>query len=108
MCLAMPGVYEKEAWGAATFRVERGKMFLMFADNHHDDGRTAVWVMATPDAREALLEADPDAYFVPPYVGPSGWIGVIVDRDVDWGAFAMLLEDAHRLASPAPKKVKTS
>jgi predicted DNA-binding protein (MmcQ/YjbR family) len=103
ICLALPGVYEKEAWSAPTFRVERGKMFLMFADNHHGDGRVSIWLMATPDARETLVAADPDTFFVPPYVGPSGWIGACVDGARDWGTIASLIEEAHRLGSPAPK-----
>ena len=40
ICLALPDTYEKEAWGAPTFR--RGKMFLMFVDDHHGDGRLAI------------------------------------------------------------------
>src|SRR5262249_48251679 len=58
LCLEHAGVYEKESWGEATFRVEKGKMFLSFADNHHADGRVAIWCMATPDSREAWLELD--------------------------------------------------
>jgi hypothetical protein len=58
-------------------------MFLMFADDHHGDGRRAIWLMATPDGRDTLLEADPEVFFVPPYVGPSGWLGVCIDGAVD-------------------------
>lgn len=108
MCLALPGAYEKEAWRAPTFRMERGKMFLMFADNHHGDGRVAIWLMASPDARELLLAADPDLYFVPPYVGPSGWLGVCIDGGVDWDTFAELVRDAGQLATAkrAPARAK--
>lgn len=100
ICLALPGVYEKAAWGEATFRVERGKMFLMFADNHHDDGRVAIWCMSTPDSREMLQSIDADRYFVPPYVGPSGWVGVRLEGRVDWTILEDVVREGHRLASP--------
>jgi hypothetical protein len=109
LCLALPGVYEKEAWGAPTFRVERGKMFLMFADNHHGDGRVAFWCSSTPDSREGWLGMDGDRFFVPPYVGPSGWVGVRLEGDAPWDAIAEVIAEGHRMAAPkraakAPKK----
>jgi hypothetical protein len=75
VCLALPETWEKEAWGAPTFRVKK-KMFAMFADHHHNDGRTALWCHAAPDSQELLVKKDPQRFFVPPYVGPSGWIGI--------------------------------
>ena len=104
LCMALPGVYEKEAWGEATYRVERGKMFAMCANDHHDDGRIAVWCLSTADGREVLLENDPEGFFVPPYVGPSGWVGVRLDRDLDWALVAEVLAEAHRLAAPKTTK----
>jgi hypothetical protein len=100
ICLSLPGVYEKAAWGEPTFRIERGKMFLMFADNHHDDGRVAVWCMSTPDSREMLQSIDPDRYFVPPYVGPSGWVGVRLEGRVDWTILEDVIREGHRLGAP--------
>ena len=52
--------------------------------------------------QEALVEAQPDLFFVPPYVGPSGWVGVNLDGKVDWTMVAALLEDGYR--SVAPKR----
>src|SRR5690606_3682945 len=83
LCNALPETTEKEAWGTPTFRV-RGKMFAMFADDHHGDGRVAVWCKAPTGAQEALVESDPDVFFRPPYVGPSGWVGVRLDRGLPW------------------------
>ncbi|NUP09903.1 MAG: MmcQ/YjbR family DNA-binding protein [Polyangiaceae bacterium] len=103
LSLAHPGVYEKEAWSEATFRVEKGKMFLMFADNHHDDGRVAFWCMATPDAREAWLALDDERFFVPPYVGPSGWVGVRLEGDVPWDLVEDVIAEGARLAAPKSK-----
>ena len=53
-----------------------------------------------PGAQEALVEADPERFFVPPYVGPSGWLGVRLDMEVDWGVVAGLLEEGYRLVAP--------
>lgn len=41
--------------------------------------------------------------FVPPYVGPSGWVGVWLDGKIDWSELAGLLQDGYRMT--APKKL---
>ena len=85
LCLALPEAHEVEAWGEPTFRV-RNKMFAMSAapNTHHGAGRPAVWCKAAPGNQSLMVRAAPDRFFVPPYVGPSGWIGVWLDRDPDW------------------------
>jgi len=93
-CLALPDTFEKEAWGAPTFRA-RGRLFLMFVDDHHGDGRLAIWCKAPPGAQEALVAALPKHYFVPPYVGPSGWVGVRLDTGLKWSAVATRIVSAH-------------
>ena len=107
LCLALPEEHEVEAWGEPTFRV-RNKMFAMYADasNHHGGGRPAAWCKAAPVNQELLVRASPERYFVPPYVGPSGWIGVYLDSVADWGELADLLRDGYLLA--APKKLRAS
>ena len=101
LCLALPEAHEVEAWGAPTFRV-RNKLFAMYAaaGNHHGAGRAAVWCKATPVNQALMLEAAPDRFFVPPYVGPSGWVGIWLDRKPDWTEVASLLEDGYRLIAP--------
>jgi predicted DNA-binding protein (MmcQ/YjbR family) len=101
LCLALPEAHEVEAWGAPTFRV-RNKMFATFAaaNNHHGDGRPAVWLKAAPGEQPVLVRQARDRFFVPPYVGPSGWVGVWLDGDVDWDELRDLLEDAYRLIAP--------
>jgi hypothetical protein len=101
LCLALPEAYEVEAWGEPTFRV-RNKLFAMYADagDHHGDGRAAVWCKAAPGNQGLMVRAAPDRFFVPPYVGPSGWIGVYLDRGADWDELAELLRDAYRLTAP--------
>jgi hypothetical protein len=101
LCLALPEAHEVEAWGEPTFRV-RNKLFAMYADagNHHGGGRPAVWCKAGPGNQDLLVRAAPERFFVPPYVGPSGWIGVYLDGAVDWGELAELLRDAYALTAP--------
>ncbi len=79
ICLALPETTEKKAWGAPTFRI-RDRLFAIFADNHHGDGRVALWCHAPPGEQEHVVDADPDRFFVPPYVGPRGWIGLLLNR----------------------------
>jgi len=77
----LPEAREQIAWGEPTFRV-RKKLFAMYAnaDNHHGRGRSAVWIKARAVNQHLLIVADPDRFFVPPYVGPGGWVGVWLDR----------------------------
>ena len=104
LCLALPDAHEVEAWGEPTFRV-RNKLFAMFAapNNHHGGGRPAVWCKAAPGNQSIMVRAAPGRFFVPPYVGPSGWVGIWLDRNPDWAEVADLLRDSYRLI--APKKL---
>jgi hypothetical protein len=113
ICLALPDATEKIAWGSPTFRV-RDRIFVMFLNNHHGDGRLAIWCNADRDAQVAILEADPRRFFLPPYVGPRGWIGIRLDRRPNWAVVAALIEEGHRRVRPrrcapaARKSPKTS
>jgi len=90
-----------EAWGEPTFRV-KNKQFAMFASGgtHHGDGRDSVWCKAPPGNQQVMVRARPDRFFVPPYVGPSGWVGIYLDGDVDWSEVADLLHDSWELVAP--------
>lgn len=100
ICRSLPEATEKVAWGAPTFRV-RDKLFAHYRENHHGDGRVALWCKASDGVQELLVDSDPERFFVPPYVGPSGWVGVRLERDrVDWDGVAALLEEAWRLTAP--------
>ena len=106
ICLALPESHEVEAWGEPTFRV-RNKLFAMYANanNHHGGGRPAVWCKAGPGNQGLMVHANPDRFFIPPYVGPSGWVGVWLDGAVDWNEVADLLRDSYALV--APKKLRS-
>jgi len=101
LALALPEAHEVEAWGAPTFRV-RDKLFAMYADegNHHQHGRPAMWVKAAAGNQDLMVRAAPERFFVPPYVGKSGWVGVFLDGAPDWPEVAELLRDAWRLTAP--------
>lgn len=104
ICLALPESHEVEAWGEPTFRV-RKKLFAMYASaTTHGGGRPAVWCKAGPGNQSLMVQASPDRFFVPPYVGPSGWVGVWLDGEVDWVELADLLRDSYGLV--APKKLR--
>ena len=101
LCLALPEAHEVEAWGTPTFRV-RNKLFAMYAaaGDHHGDGRPAVWCKAGPGNQALMIQADPRRFFKPPYVGPSGWVGIYLNGPVDWVELSELLKDAYLLTAP--------
>ncbi|HEY2513952.1 MAG TPA: MmcQ/YjbR family DNA-binding protein [Polyangiaceae bacterium] len=98
------GTEERLSHGAPSFFV-RGKMFLTFVDDHHGDGRLAVWCKSTPERQRELARSNPERFFVPPYVGVKGWVGILVNEAVvDWVELAILVEEAW--VSTAPPKVQ--
>ena len=113
ICLALPEAHEVIAWGEPTFRV-RNKLFAMYAQasNHHGGGRHAVWCKSDQTTQSYLVRSDPRRFFVPPYVGPSGWVGIWLDRRPSWKSVAEIVHDAWRLVAPkkllSPPKAQTS
>ena len=99
LCLALPETTERLSHGEPTWFVRDKRTFVMYADHHHDD-RLGFWCAAPALAQGALVEADPERFFVPPYVGHRGWIGVYLDVPVDWDEIADLVEDAYRRVAP--------
>ncbi|MBV8561509.1 MAG: MmcQ/YjbR family DNA-binding protein [Actinobacteria bacterium] len=106
LCLALPETSERLSHGTPSFFVQEKRCFLMLWDNHHGDGIFGFWSAAPPGNQELLIEADPERFFRPPYVGHRGWLGVRLDRAVDWDEIAGIVEDAW--ATVAPKKVLAS
>ena len=98
-CLWLPEAEEFVSHGSPNFRV-RGKTFATYAVNHHGDGRVALWLNAMPGSQELLTRAEPDHFFVPPYVGPRGWLGVILDRGIDWNRIPALVREAYEKVAP--------
>jgi hypothetical protein len=100
ICLALPEVTERPSHGAPTFFVRGKRSFVMVMTNHHGDGRFALWCAAPDGMQQLLVDGAPDRYFVPPYVGRRGWLGVHLDRDTDWEEIAGILEDAYLEVAP--------
>ncbi len=102
LCLALPEVTERLSHGEPTWFVRGKKVFVMYADHHHDD-RVSFSCAAPPGAQHAMVRSEPERFFVPPYVGGRGWLGVYLDVTVDWDEIADIVEDAYRMI--APKKL---
>jgi hypothetical protein len=95
ICSSIPGTIERLSHGEPTFFTPK-RVYVMFANNHHNDGHVAVWIPAAPGVQAALIEEAPDTYFRPPYVGPAGWVGVELAKvnDEQLGA---LIREAFRI-----------
>lgn len=99
LCLALPEAEERETWDIPTYRI-RGKIFAL---ESAIDGRAAVWCKAQPGSQEVLVGADPQRFFLPPYLGHKGWVGMWLDRAVNWAEVAELVRRSYCLI--APKKL---
>jgi hypothetical protein len=99
LCLQLPEATERLSHGEPTWFAGGKRTFVTFADHHHDD-RLAFWCAAPPGAQETLVAANPERFFVPPYVGHRGWLGVRLDMPTDWDEIAELVGDAYRMVAP--------
>lgn len=99
ICLGLPAATERRSHGAPAFFV--GKQFAMlWAGGHHDDDYPHLWCAAPPGVQSELVQSEPDRFFRPPYVGGRGWIGVRLDREIDWDELERIIEDAYRTVAP--------
>ena len=103
VCLRLPETSERLSHGAPTFFVRGKRPFVMVLTDHHGDGRFAIWCAAPTGLQQMLVGADPERFFVPPYVGHRGWLGVRLDRGLDWDELTGIVEDAF--AEVAPSKL---
>jgi hypothetical protein len=101
-CLQLPEVSERLSHGGPAFFIRERVTFVMFLDNHHDDGRLAVWCAAPEGVQAEMIEADPTRFFRPPYVGHRGWLGVLL-LEVDQHELDAIAREAYRTV--APKKL---
>jgi hypothetical protein len=106
LCSSLPDVTERPSHGSPAFLVNDKRPFAYFLDDHHGDGRLALWCAAPDGAQAMLVDSNADHYFLPPYVAHLGWIGVRLDREAPWNEIAMVLEAAHqtRYKPPRPSK----
>lgn len=97
ICLALPEAVEAGGVGDPTFKV-RGKIFAM--RHSAGDNRESLWVKAQPGVQSTLVAAEPDRYFVPPYVGQHGWVGIWLDSDQNWAFINDLVLESYALTAP--------
>lgn len=99
VCFWFPETEEVISHGSPDFRV-RGKTFASYVVNHHGDGRIALWLNAPDGAQEHYVKQEPKHFFVPPYVGPRGWLGVNLDKGLSWKVVARLVREAYEKVAP--------
>jgi len=98
-CLRWPESSERPSHGGPAFFVREKKCFVMFTDNHHDDGRLAIWCAAPDGVQQEMVETEPKRFFRPPYVGHRGWLGVHL-LEVDQSELDAIALDAYRTVAP--------
>jgi hypothetical protein len=103
ICLAMTGTWEKLSHGEPTFFVGK-KVFAMCSINHHNDGHIAVTIPAALGIQAMLIEASPEKFYRPPYVGVAGWVGIELPKVSD-EELALHLSEAWRLIAPPKLRV---
>ncbi|MGI8661923.1 MAG: MmcQ/YjbR family DNA-binding protein [Acidimicrobiales bacterium] len=100
--MALPEVSERPSHSAPTWFVQGKKTFVQLWDHgHHDNQFPHLWCAAPPGVQAELVEAEPNRFFRPPYVGGRGWLGVRLDIDVDWDEIERICSDAYRTVAPA-------
>ncbi len=100
VCLSFPETEEYLSHGSPNFRVRKGKTYATYVVNHHGDGRIALWLNAPEGAQSHYAGSEPRHFFVPPYVGPRGWLGVNLDTGVSWKRIAALVREAYEKVAP--------
>ena len=101
VCLALPEVTERVSHGSPSFFIRDKKVLCSFQpDGHHGQHGMSIWAPAPPGVQEQLIDDEPERFYRPPYVGGKGWIGVRLDRDVDWGEIDGIVRDSYRLVAP--------
>ena len=100
ICLGFPEVSERLSHGAPTFFIREKKTLCTVHEDHHGDGRLAIWCPAPSGVQEQMVEAEPERFFRPPYVGRLGWIGLRLDISPDWDEVAGVVDDAYRKVAP--------
>jgi predicted DNA-binding protein (MmcQ/YjbR family) len=101
LCLAFPEAEEFTSHGMPNYRVRGGEVFAMYAVNHHGDGRVALWLNTPDGMQDACVREEPKHFFVPPYVGPSGWLGLRLDKGLAWKRVAPIVRAAYECVAPA-------
>ncbi len=100
LCLAFDEAEERPSHGMPDFRVGGGKTFATYAANHHGDGRIALWLNVPAGLSDSYVRSPSKHFFVPPYVGPRGWLGVRLDQGIAWKQVIELVRTAYEHVAP--------
>lgn len=100
VCLQLPEVTERPSHHTPTFFVRDKKVLVSLWEDHHDRDGIDLWCPAEPGVQAEMVDSEPDRFFVPPYVGHRGWLGVRIDGDTDWEEIAAIVIAAFRLVAP--------
>jgi predicted DNA-binding protein (MmcQ/YjbR family) len=106
ICLALPGTSEKVSHGEPTFWAGP-RMFATFDNHHHGAVHVGVWLAMPLGAQEALVYQDPKRFFVPPYVGGRGWVGVRLDGRPSWKQVEKVVRESYAFIdnkNPRPRR----
>ena len=99
LCLLLPETLEKETWGDPTWRV-RDRIFVMQKGNY-EGGQPSIWLKVELGGQELLVDSRGELFFVPPYVGHKGWVGIRMDvKRIPWTLVADLIRDSYCLIAP--------
>jgi len=100
ICLALPEAMREDMGDHAAFTV-RKKKFAYYLHDHHGDGIISVCFRVAPGEGAFLIDAEPDRFYAPAYIGPRGWVGLRLDfGDVDWAEVAQHVTDSYRIQAP--------
>ena len=95
ICMKLPEANERVSHGEPTWFAGKGKVFASIDDHHHGAPHCSVWLPQPLGVQEALVDAQPERFFRPPYVGVSGWVGVVLDTKPDWGVVEGLIRESY-------------
>lgn len=104
ICLALPETSERLSHGEPAFFFRSKKSFLNMDTYHHGSSHYSAWVAAPMGSQDLFVRSDPEHFFVPPYIGHRGWVGVILDGDPDWDQIARVIADGYRQVAEAKRR----
>ena len=94
LCLVFPDSESSRSHGLRDYRV-KGKIFAQYVVNHHGDGRVALWLNVADGVQQECIVLDDESYFVPPYVGARGWLGMNLDKELSWDEIQYQVTEAY-------------
>ncbi len=104
LCMSFPEANERISHGEPTWFAGKGKVFAMLDNHHHGSKHLAVWLPQPYGVQEALIAKNPKRFFKPPYMGPSGWVAVVLDGKTPWKLLEQLMRDGYALIASAKLK----